>query len=118
MTDVKQTEQKENVAKTLLEKMGVRLKNSVEIEIAEGEVLRFMLDTAAYDAFLNDLKEDNKITPAKDYLLAIVDPACKATLLEIIHLPNMALQLVGIINEELIPKVEFKVKKSPAVLKA
>lgn len=99
-----------NTAQTLLEKMGVATKNEIEVEI-NGVTLKFYKDNAAYDAFLNDFTEKNKVTPAKDYLLAIIAPQSREDLLEMINVPNLAIQVAGVINEEFLPKLQISVKK-------
>ncbi len=100
----------QNAAQTLLEKMGVSTKNEIEVEI-NGVTLKFYKDNAAYDAFLNDVSEKNKVTPAKDYLLATIAPQSREDLLEIINVPNLALQVASVINAEFLPKLKISVKK-------
>ncbi|WP_458118793.1 putative phage tail assembly chaperone [Mannheimia haemolytica] len=104
-------------ATMILNKMGINLENTAEVEV-NGVSFTFHRDSAAYDAFVNDLKDDNKITPAKDYLLAIIDPTQRAELLEIINLPNLALMLAAKVNEVFLPKFNITVKTLNAVLKA
>lgn len=104
-------------ATAILNKMGISLENTAEVDV-NGVSFTFHRDSAAYDTFVNDLKDNNKITPAKDYLLAIIDPAQRADLLEIINLPNLALMLAGEVNKVFLPKFNITVKKSNAVLKA
>ena len=100
----------QNAAQTLLEKMGVSTKNEIEVEI-NGVTLKFYKDNAAYDAFLNDVSEKNKVTPAKDYWLATIAPQSREDLLEIINVPNLALQVASVINAEFLPKLKISVKK-------
>lgn len=99
-----------NEALTTLEKMNIILRDSVEVSI-NGMPFVFHLDHAAYDAFLNDVNAKNKVTPMKDYLLTIVEPQQRKALLDIINLPDLALNLVEKVNDVLIPKFEIIVKK-------
>lgn len=91
-------------------------KASVEINIIEGVSFTFYQDLAAYDQFVNQVSEKNKITPAKDYLLSIVAAEDRDDLLQVINLPNLALQLMKEVNEALIPSIDLKVKKLSDVL--
>lgn len=86
-------------------------KVSVEVSIIEGVSFTFYQDLAAYDQFVNQVSEKNKITPAKDYLISIVAPEDREDLLEVINLPNLALQLVKEVNEALFSSIDLKVKK-------
>lgn len=106
-----------NAALTTLEKMGVQLSHELELDI-NGVELKFIFDNAAYDQFVNDVKEDNKLTPSKDYLLALIAPEHRSTLLEIINLPNVALTLMAEVNKAFVPKLDITVKKSKGVLRA
>ena len=58
-------------AQSLLEKLTGNLKDSVTLNVA-GVDFTFIRDNAAYDQMLNDIESNNKVTPIKDYLLAIV----------------------------------------------
>lgn len=99
-----------NEALTTLEKMNIILRDRVDVTI-NGVPFVFHLDHAAYDAFLNDVNTKNKVTPMKDYLLTIVEPEQRKALLDIINLPDLALNLVEKVNDVLIPKFEIIVKK-------
>lgn len=58
-------------AQTLLDKLTGNLKDSVKVDV-EGVEFTFLRDNSAYDQMMNDITTDNKVTPIKDYLLAIV----------------------------------------------
>lgn len=75
-----------------------------------GVEFTFNLDTAAYDAMVNSISEDNKVTPIKDYLLDVVDPAQKDDLAQLLQVPGLALKIAGKVNEALIPSVDITVK--------
>lgn len=96
-------------AQTLLEKLTGKMKDSVVINIA-GEEFTFIRDDVAYDQMINDIETHNKVTPMKDYLLAIVAREQKQALLEIINVPNLAMQVAAKVNEVLVPQIDLSVK--------
>ncbi|HHF4356373.1 TPA: putative phage tail assembly chaperone [Haemophilus influenzae] len=96
-------------AQTLLEKLTGNLKDSVTLNVA-GVDFTFIRDNAAYDQMLNDIESNNKVTPIKDYLLAIVSREQKEALLEIIHVPTLAAQLAAKVNEVFVPEIQITVK--------
>lgn len=96
-------------AQTLLEKMGLNLKNQITLDV-NGVEFTFNYDSSAFDDFVNQVDSKNKLTPMKDYLLAIVEPEQRADLLEIIHVPMIAAEITNKVNEALIPKINVKVK--------
>lgn len=98
-----------NTAQSLLDKLTANAKNSVVINIA-GVEFTFNKDTVAYDSMINEIDSGNKITPIKDYLLAIVDRAQRDELLTIINLPGLALKVAGAVNKVLVPEIEITVK--------
>ncbi|HDR1874084.1 TPA: putative phage tail assembly chaperone [Pasteurella multocida] len=98
-----------NTATSIYERMGVKIRQSVTMDIG-GVDFKFYLDAAAYDTMQNDIMPDNKVTPMKDYLLAIVEPEQRQTLAELLQIPGFAANLATEVNEVLIPKVEIKVK--------
>ncbi|MBN6067877.1 putative phage tail assembly chaperone [Aggregatibacter actinomycetemcomitans] len=96
-------------AQSLLEKLTADAKNSVTIEIS-GTEFTFNKDAAAYDSMVNEIESGNKITPIKDYLLAIVERAQRDELLSIINVPGLALKIAGTVNKVLVPEIEITVK--------
>lgn len=94
-------------AQQLLESLTGKSKTTVSIH---GVEFTFHLDNAAYDAMINAFGDDNKVTPVKDYLLDIIDPAQKDEFAPLLQVPGLALQVAGKVNEVLVPKVEVKVK--------
>lgn len=99
-----------NTAQALLAKLIAQYKDSVTINVG-GVDFVFNRDDAAYDAMINEVDSGNKLTPIKEYLLTIVAREQKDDLLQIIHLPGLALQVVGKVNAELVPELNLKVKK-------
>ena len=59
---------------------------------------------------INEIESGNKITPIKDYLLAIVDRTQRDELLSIINVPGLALKIAGTVNKVLVPEIEVTVK--------
>ncbi|OOF58927.1 putative phage tail assembly chaperone [Rodentibacter myodis] len=96
-------------AQTLLEKLTGNLKDSVVLNIA-GTDFTFIRDNSAFDQMINDMGERNKVTPFKDYLLAIVAREQKAELLEIINVPGLAMKIAGKVNEIFVPEIDITVK--------
>lgn len=96
-------------AQTLLDKLTGNLKDSVKVDV-EGVEFTFLRDNSAYDQMMNDITTDNKVTPIKDYLLAIVAREQKEDLLAIINVPGLAGLLAGKVNEVLVPKINITVK--------
>lgn len=98
-----------NTAQSLLEKLTADAKNTVTIDI-QGVEFTFNKDAAAYDSMINEIESGNKITPIKDYLLAIVDRTQRDELLSIINVPGLALKIAGTVNKVLVPEIEVTVK--------
>ena len=96
-------------AQTLLEKLTGKMKDSVVVNIA-GVDFTFVRDNSAYDQMINDIDSKNKVTPMKDYLLAIVAREQREALLEIINVPGLALQVTGKVNEVFVPEIDISVK--------
>ncbi|QPB43070.1 putative phage tail assembly chaperone [Rodentibacter haemolyticus] len=96
-------------AQTLLEKLTGNLKDSVVVNIA-GVDFTFIRDNSAFDQMINDMESNNKVTPFKDYLLAIVAREQKEDLLEIINVPGLAMQVAAKVNEVFVPQIEVNVK--------
>lgn len=97
-------------AKSILEQLGITTKNSVTVTLNGKVELTFVRDDAAYDAFLNEFREDNKLTPAKDYLQAIVAPDDRETLLTLLPYSDIAMSLLKEVNTAFKPKFELTLK--------
>lgn len=96
-------------AQTLLEKLTGKMKDSVVVNIA-GVDFNFVRDNSAYDQMINDVDSKNKVTPMKDYLLAIVAHEQREALLEIINVPGLALQVAAKVNDVFVPEIDISVK--------
>ncbi|KMK51468.1 hypothetical protein RO21_06020 [[Actinobacillus] muris] len=101
--------EKPNEAVSLLDKLGIKIKNHVVLTVGDTD-FRFNLDPAAYDAFVNDVDTKNKITPMRDYLLATVEPNQRDDLAELLQVPGLTTDLFGEVREALLPKINITVK--------
>ncbi|MCL7832927.1 putative phage tail assembly chaperone [Pasteurella multocida] len=96
-------------AQTLLEKLNAGVKDSVIVNVA-GVDFKFNRDNAAYDTMINEVDSGNKVTPIKDYLLAIIEPSQKDDFLQVINVAGLAIQVAAAVNKVLVPKIEVTVK--------
>ncbi|MDP8173684.1 putative phage tail assembly chaperone [Pasteurella skyensis] len=97
-------------ATSILEQLGINLKNEVTIKINDKLDLTFKRDNSAYDEFLNSVTSDNKLVPTKDYLLAIVKPAQREALSELLQFSEIALAIVEKVDSAFKPSFELKIK--------
>ena len=91
------------------EKNALNTVKDITIETPKGE-LHFSASVDDYNKFINEVKESSKIVPAKQFLKRTVKKESK-TLLEEFIKAGYALELCGLVTEELVPTVEFTVKK-------
>lgn len=96
-----------NTATQLLETLGI--KNSITLKLAHFE-LTFNRDDAAFDRFTNEVSDNNRVTPMKDYLLATVDKDSKADLLEVLNVAGVALKLFEKVNRAFVYDLDLEVK--------
>ncbi|EBQ9779256.1 putative phage tail assembly chaperone [Salmonella enterica subsp. enterica serovar Madelia] len=76
-----------------------------------GEDIRFTPTEAIYNKFVNEMAMDNKVAPAKNYLMRCVHPEDKEKLEKLIHRPGAALQIAAKLNEEFAVDLDITVKK-------
>ncbi|EDV0528926.1 hypothetical protein NY70_004765 [Salmonella enterica subsp. enterica] len=76
-----------------------------------GEDIRFTPTEAIYNKFVNEMAMDNKVAPAKNYLMRCVHPEDKEKLEKLIHRPGAALQIAARLNEEFAVDLDITVKK-------
>ncbi|EDM65079.1 putative phage gene [Moritella sp. PE36] len=86
------------------------LEQKIILEVNDIE-LSFNVNVTAYNKFLNQSNQVNKIQPATNFLMTVVDSECKAALKEMLALPGAALHLVGSVVEEYQPEFNITVKK-------
>lgn len=78
----------------------------------KGQEIVFNPSLDDYNKFVNEMQMTNKVTPANNYVLRIVDKSCKDALRDILtQSPGAALQIAGVINDEFAPDLEIIVKK-------
>ncbi len=78
-----------------------------------GEDLAFVVTTREYNTFVNEMKPDDKVSPAIRFLRrALAEPALRDRLDELCD-SGLAVDLAGLLVEEFRPKLEIEVKKSP-----
>lgn len=98
-----------NQATSILVKLGLTKQEAV-VTLGELE-FTFRRDLTAYDAFLTEFSGENKLIPAKDYLLAIIEPSQREQFSEILPYSEVVLEILKVVNEAFAPGVEIKLKK-------
>ncbi|EAW1044080.1 hypothetical protein A9302_02290 [Salmonella enterica] len=76
-----------------------------------GEDIRFTPTEAIYNKFVNEVTMDNKVAPAKNYLMRCVHPEDKEKLEKLIHRPGAALQIAARLNDDFAVDLDITVKK-------
>ncbi|EBS4137546.1 hypothetical protein DPZ68_08170 [Salmonella enterica subsp. enterica serovar Oranienburg] len=76
-----------------------------------GVDIRFTPTEAIYNKFVNEMAMDNKVSPAKNYLMRCVHPEDKESLEKLIHRPGAALQMAAKLNEDFAVDLDITVKK-------
>ncbi|HFZ7969459.1 TPA: putative phage tail assembly chaperone [Salmonella enterica subsp. enterica serovar Birkenhead] len=76
-----------------------------------GVDIRFAPTEAVYNKFVNEMSMDNKVAPAKNYLMRCVLPEDKEALEKLIHRPGAAMQIAAKLNEDFAVDLEVTVKK-------
>ena len=77
-----------------------------------GVELVFNVNVTAYNKYQNSTNMVNKIQPATNFLLAVVDDESKSELKKVIQQPGAALHIVSAVIEEYQPEFNITVKKS------
>ncbi|WP_455811897.1 putative phage tail assembly chaperone [Pseudomonas graminis] len=75
-----------------------------------GTDISFSPDMATYNKYINEMAMNNKVAPAYNFLVRIVDADSKEALLKIMEQPGATLQIVGKVLEEYTPELEITVK--------
>jgi|GEM_PF-675683 len=83
----------------------------VELEVNDVE-LAFNLNVTAYNKYQNSTSMVNKVQPATNFLMAVVDDESKAELKKIIKAPGAALHIAAAVVDEYQPEFNITVKKS------
>lgn len=87
------------------------MKKTISAEV-QGRELRFEVTTEAYNKYLNEVSQNNKIAPAKNFLRRTVKAECKEDLMTLMQIPSLAPLLCSSILEEYTPDVEIIVGES------
>jgi hypothetical protein len=74
--------------------------------------LKFDVNVAAYNKFQNTSTMVNKIQPATNFLMNVVDDSDKKILKDILQQPGAAMYIVSAIVDEYQPEFNITVKKS------
>ena len=83
----------------------------IELEVNDID-LTFNVNVTAYNKYQNSTTMVNKIQPATNFLMNVVDENDKKALKELLLQPAAALFIVGAIVEEYQPEFNITVKKS------
>ncbi|EDR5175619.1 hypothetical protein CEH78_001507 [Salmonella enterica] len=79
--------------------------------VVAGSAVRFTPTESIYNKFVNEMTMDNKISPAKNYLMRCVHPEDKEVLEKVINRPGAAMQIAAKLNEEFVVDLDVTVKK-------
>ncbi|MFD0965995.1 putative phage tail assembly chaperone [Seminibacterium arietis] len=104
------TENQQNNAQALLEKLRNQNRQTATVIIDDSFELIFHRDDAAFELLQNEITENNKIVPVKDYLMAIVEPSQRDILTEILKSQLLYAQIVEVVNNAFIPKIKVELK--------
>ncbi|EIE5007035.1 putative phage tail assembly chaperone [Salmonella enterica] len=85
--------------------------NTITTLVIAGTTIRFIPTEAIYNKFVNEMAMDNKVAPAKNYLMRCVHPEDKEALEKLIHRPGAALQIAAKLNEDFAVDLDITVKK-------
>ncbi|EKD5379855.1 putative phage tail assembly chaperone [Salmonella enterica subsp. enterica serovar Anatum] len=85
--------------------------NTIITLTVAGVDIRFAPTEAIYNKFVNEMSMDNKVAPAKNYLMRCVHPEDREKLEKLIHRPGAALQMAAKLNEDFAVDLDITVKK-------
>ncbi len=74
--------------------------------------LEFDVKLSTFNAYINDLTPNNKVSPAHNFLMRSVTADSKEDLVELLEIPGLSIQLAAALIEEYTPDVEIVVGKS------
>ncbi|AMO56555.1 hypothetical protein GZ77_03895 [Endozoicomonas montiporae] len=79
-----------------------------------GNELTFNVTTEDYNKYVNELMPDNKIGPAKNFLVRTVDEASKKHVTELLALPGVEMQLASKVIDDFLPDIQIDLGKPSA----
>jgi len=83
----------------------------IELDVNDVELV-FNVNVTAYNKYQNSLSLVNKVQPATNFLMAVVDDTSKADLKKMIKQPGAAIHIASAIVDEYQPEFNITVKKS------
>ena len=83
------------------------MEKGITVTVNETE-LHFTVTLADYN---NELTPNNKVAPARNFLMRTVDAQCKEALREMVDLPGVGVQVAAALIEEYMPDVNITVGK-------
>ncbi len=87
------------------------MKKQIVLTITNSDI-GFSMTTDDYNNYLNEIMPDNKVAPAHNLLMRVVDSKQKDTLRELLdNSPGASLQIAGALTKEFAPSIEVSVKK-------
>lgn len=84
------------------------MEKGITVTVNETE-LHFTVTLADYNKYLNELTPNNKVAPARNFLMRTVDAQCKEALREMVDLPGVGVQVAAALIEEYMPDVNITV---------
>lgn len=82
----------------------------ITLTIAGVDVV-FEPNEVAYNAYINEMAMDNKVTPSVEYVRSIVARESKEALSAILKKPGAAIQIAAAVNKQYAPELDIVVKK-------
>ncbi|WP_257274271.1 putative phage tail assembly chaperone [Endozoicomonas sp. SESOKO4] len=73
--------------------------------------LSFNVTTEEYNQYINEMQMDNKIAPAKNFLVRTVDKDSKKELSELLKLPGLEIQLASKVINDFLPDITIEMGK-------
>ena len=89
------------------------MEKQIKVTVNQKE-LAFNVTTEHYNQYINEMMPDNKIGPAKNFLVRTVDEATSKNLTELLKLPGVELQLAGKVVNEFLPDITIELGKPSA----
>lgn len=81
-------------------------KQTISLNI-NGTIIRFNVDTTAEEKFIDEVQEDNKVTPMRNFLMRTVDPESKEALKPFLKSPSTAMKIGEKVVEAFSPTLEI-----------
>lgn len=79
--------------------------------IVNDEELIFNVTAGVFEKFQDEIQQNKKVAPMKNFLMRCVDDSSKDLLKELLKTPTMAAELTHHIGEEFVPDIKITVGK-------